>query len=81
MSWSLPAALIWLVAANVTAMFPSRDHHWKNAYRLIALALPLAAWLAYAEGPWWTLAFLIAAGSILRWPLIYLGRWIRQRIS
>jgi hypothetical protein len=81
MSLALPAALIWLVAANLLAMFPSRDHHWKNAYRLIALAVPLAVWLGVEAGPWWTLAFVVAAGSLLRWPLIHLWRWLKARLS
>lgn len=81
MSWALPAALLWLLAANLLAMLPARDNHWRRAYVLIALALPLSLWLAVQAGPWWTLAFLIAAASILRWPLIYLWRWIKARMS
>lgn len=80
MSWSLPLALLWLIAANVIAMFPSRDHHWRTAYGLIAIGLPLLVWLAVEHGPWWGLIFLIAAGSVLRWPVVYLGRWLRRLI-
>jgi hypothetical protein len=80
---SLPAvaALIWLIAANLIGMLPSRDHHWRNAYALIAVGLPILVWLVYAKGVMWGLAFLIAAGSVLRWPLIYLMRWIRRRFA
>lgn len=80
MSWSLPLALLWLIAANVIAMFPSRDHHWRTAYGLIAIGLPLLVWLTVEHGPWWGLIFLIAAGSVLRWPVVYLGRWLRRLI-
>lgn len=80
MSWSLPLALMWLITANVIAMFPSRDHHWRTAYGLIALGIPLLIWLAVEQGPWWALIFLIAAGSVLRWPVVYLGRWLRRLI-
>ena len=78
---SLVAGLIWLVVANLTGMLPSKDHHWRNAYGLIAVGLPLLLWLTFDNGPWWGLAFLIAAGSVLRWPLRYLWRWIRARMS
>ena len=78
---SLVAGLIWLVVANLTGMLPSKDHHWRNAYGLIAVGLPLLLWLTFDNGPWWGLAFLIAAGSVLRWPLLYLWRWIRARVG
>ncbi len=80
MNMSLVAALIWLIAANVIGMLPSRDHHWRNAYLLIAVAVPILVWLAFAKGALWALAFLLAAGSVLRWPVIYLWRWIKRRI-
>ncbi len=78
---SLVAGLIWLVAANLIGMLPSKDHHWRNAYGLIAVGVPLLVWLTYENGPWWSLAFLIAAASVLRWPLLYLWRWIRARVG
>ncbi|GLS88308.1 hypothetical protein GCM10010873_32820 [Cypionkella aquatica] len=78
---SLVAALIWLVVANVTGMLPSKDYHWRNAYRLIAVGLPLLVWLIYENGPWWGLVFAVAAGSVLRWPLRYLWRWVRARVG
>lgn len=74
------AALIWLVLANVIGMLPSRDKHWRNAYILIAAGVPVLIWLALTAGPWWAFAYLIAAGSVLRWPLIYLTRWLKQRL-
>ena len=80
MSWSFPLALMWLITANVIAMFPSRDHHWRTAYGLIAIGIPLLIWLGIEQGPWWALLFLIAAGSVLRWPVVYLGRWLRRLI-
>jgi hypothetical protein len=44
MSGSLAVAFLWLVLANVIAMFPSRDHHWRSAYALIAIGVPLLGW-------------------------------------
>ena len=76
---SLIAACLWLIAANLRAMFPSRDHLWRFAYVMIALAIPVVIWLYMEQGIWITLIFLIAAASLLRWPLIYLWRWLRTR--
>jgi hypothetical protein len=77
----LPLALcfVWLIAANVIAMFPSRDYHWRAAYGLIAVGVPLLGWATYEAGPIIGLALLAAGASILRWPLVYLWRWLRQR--
>ncbi|MEY1555998.1 DUF2484 family protein [Yoonia sp. R2331] len=72
--------LIWLVAANLLGMIPSRDNHWRRAYVLIALGVPLLGWITLEFGPWIGLAFLAAGSSVLRWPLIYLGRWLRARL-
>jgi Protein of unknown function (DUF2484) len=77
----IPLALsfVWLIVANVLAMLPSRDHHWRNAYVLIALGIPLLGWATYAHGPYVGLALLAAGASVLRWPLIYLWRWVRRQ--
>ncbi len=73
----LIAACLWLITANVIAMFPSRDHHWTNAYRLIALGLPILAFLVWQNGPLVGFFFLIAGASVLRWPVWYLWKWIK----
>lgn len=81
MSAPLILACLWLVTANVLAMIPSRDHHWTRAYVLIALGVPLLGWLAWANGPWIALLFLAAGMSVLRWPVIYLARWVRRKFG
>lgn len=78
---AMVAALSWLIAANLTAMLPSKDHHWSNAYKLIVVGLPILIWVALSNGMLWAAAFLVAAGSVLRWPVLYLWRWIRGRIG
>lgn len=75
---SLIVVAIWLLGANVVAMFPSKDHHWKFAYGMIALGVPLLGWVTYENGPWIGLIALAAGASVLRWPLIYLTRWVRR---
>ncbi len=81
MSWSLVFALIWLIAANMLAMLPSRDNHWRRAYVLIAIGIPLLGWLTWENGPWIGLVALAAGVSILRWPVRYAGRWMRRRLG
>ena len=77
---SVLCALVWLIVANLKAMLPSRDAHWRFAYAMIALGLPLIVWVAIEAGPWVALALLVAAGSVLRYPLLHAGRWLQARV-
>ena len=78
MTVSLILALGWLVLANLLALLPSRDNHWRRAYLLIAIGVPLLGFVTYQNGPLVGLVFLAAGASILRWPVIYLWRWLRR---
>ncbi len=78
MTLSLTLALVWLVLANILALIPSRDNHWSRAYMLIALGVPLLGYVTYENGPWVGLLLLAAGTSVLRWPVIYLARWLRR---
>jgi hypothetical protein len=77
----LALCLVWLIAANVIAMFPSRDRHWRAAYVLIAIGVPLLGWTTYEAGPYVGLALLAAGASILRWPVVFFWRWLRGRLG
>ncbi|MBE1282673.1 MAG: DUF2484 family protein [Rhodobacteraceae bacterium] len=77
MSFSLILACLWAVAANVLAMTPSRDNHWTRAYALIAVGIPILGYVTYENGPWVGIVVLLAGMSVLRWPVIYLSRWLR----
>ena len=77
MSLSLILACLWGLAANVLAMLPSRDNYWARAYVLIALGIPLLGFVTYQNGPIMGFLVLLAGMSVLRWPVIYLMRWIR----
>ncbi len=81
MSPSLVLAFLWIVLANVIAMFPSRRNHWPAAYGLTVIGVPLLGWVTYQNGPFVGLLALVAGASILRWPLIRLGRRMRRRRS
>ncbi|MFN4193494.1 MAG: DUF2484 family protein [Tabrizicola sp.] len=80
---TLPLALClgWLVVANLVAMLPSRDHHWRAAYVLIALGVPLLGWMTWVAGPLAGLLLLAAGASVLRWPVIFLWRWLRRQLG
>ncbi|GIT87023.1 MULTISPECIES: DUF2484 family protein [Roseobacter] len=79
MSISLTLAALWAVLANILAMTPSRDHHWRNAYMLIAVGIPIVGYVTSQHGPWVGMLILGAGMSVLRWPVIYFGRWIKRR--
>lgn len=78
MTLSLTLAALWALVANVLAVLPSKDSHWRRAYALIAVGIPILGFVVYENGPWWGLGVLCAAMSVLRWPLVYLGRWLRS---
>ncbi len=81
MSLSLILVCVWLLAANVLAMVPSKDQHWTRAYFLIAVGVPLLIWVIYQNGLIIGLLALAAGMSVLRWPVRYLWRWVRRHIS
>jgi Protein of unknown function (DUF2484) len=77
----LALCLVWLIAANVIGMFPSRDLHWRAAYGMIAIGVPLLGWVTWESGPVVGLLLLAAGASILRWPVVYLWRWLRRQMG
>jgi len=81
MSISLTLACLWALIANVLAMTPSRDYHWRNAYVLIAVGIPILGYVVVQHGPWVGLLVLAGGCSVLRWPVIYLGRWLRRNMN
>lgn len=81
MTVSLTLALVWLVAANLIGMVPSKKKHWPQAYVLIALGLPLLGWVFWENGWIAGALVLIAACSILRWPVRFFVRWLRRAMS
>jgi len=80
MTWSLTLACLWAVIANLIAMTPSKDNHWRNAYILIGIGIPILGFVTIQHGPWLAMVVLVAGGWMLRWPVIYLVRWIRRVI-
>ena len=81
MSLSLILACCWAIIANVIAMTPSKDHHWRNAYILIAVGIPIVGYVTVQHGPWVGLLVLAGGCSVLRWPVIYLMSWLRRGMT
>ena len=79
MTFSLVLACLWLIAANVIGLIPSKHKHWPQAYVMIAIGLPILAYVVWESGVMYGALVLIAAMSILRWPVVYLMRWVRGR--
>ena len=71
-------ACLWCIAANFAAMVPSRRSHWPAAFVLLASGIPILIWLYFENGPWFALIFLAAGVSMLRWPVLYLVRWLKR---
>ncbi len=81
MSISLVLACVWALVANVLVMTPSKDYHWRNAYILIGIGISLLGFVTWQNGPLVGLVVLVAAMSVLRWPVVYLSRWIKSRVK
>ncbi|MEP0964422.1 MAG: DUF2484 family protein [Roseobacter sp.] len=79
MTLSLILAALWALGANLLAMTPSRDHHWRNAYLLVTIGIPIVGFVTWQHGPWIGMLIMAAGMSVLRWPVIYLGRWIKRK--
>jgi Protein of unknown function (DUF2484) len=78
MTPSLTAAALWALIANLIALMPSRRGHWPAAWVLIATGIPIAGWVTRAHGPLVGILVLAAGASVLRWPVIYLWRWLKR---
>ncbi len=78
---SLVLAGLWVVTAQIIAFLPSRDSHWRAAYFLIAAGLPILWYVWKEQGAFVAALVLVAAMSILRYPVLYLYRWVRRVLS
>ena len=76
----LIAAALWALVANLIAMTPSKRGHWPAAWALIATGVPILGWVTYLHGPLVGLIVLAAGASVLRWPAIYLWRWLKRAV-
>jgi hypothetical protein len=75
MTLSLVLACVWALLATAIAVLPRRTH-WPGAVGLIATGIPLVGYVTWENGPFLGLLVLAAGVSVLRWPLLFLGRWV-----
>ncbi len=75
---SMICAFVWLVVANLRAMFPSKDNLWGFAYVMIGIGIPIVIGVAIQNSIWLAVIFFCMGAWILRWPVIYLWRWIKK---
>ena len=76
MSAALICGCLWVLLATVTAMLRMRHQMWPGLV-LLATAPVLLVWIAMTHGWIWLVPALLAFGSMMRNPLIYL--WKRAR--
>lgn len=69
---------LWVVLAFVMAAFPSSDNHWRRAYVLIAVGMPMLFWITWRDGFLMGVLALIVGGLVLRWPVYFLWRRFSQ---
>ncbi|WP_106743850.1 DUF2484 family protein [Yoonia maritima] len=81
MTASLWFGCLWIVLAFVLQSIPSSDNHWRRAYVLIALGIPLLIWIVVQNGAMVGTVFAIAQGSVLRWPIYYSYKWVRHKFD
>lgn len=72
---------LWVVLAFIMAAFPSRDNHWRRAYILTGIGLPLLIWITWQHGALLGLIGVVIGGLVLRWPVYFLWRWIRRKAA
>ncbi|GHE02790.1 hypothetical protein U879_18085 [Defluviimonas sp. 20V17] len=70
--------MIWVVVAACVAALPRRFHPW-GAIPLLITALPLVVLIYRSSGVLFGLVAVAVLVSVLRYPLLYLGRrmWLR----
>jgi hypothetical protein len=72
---------LWVVLAFVMAAVPSTDNHWRRAYVLMAIGAPLLIWITWQHGVVMGVFGLAVGGLVLRWPVYFLWRWVKQRMG
>ena len=72
---------LWVVLAFALSALPSRDNHWRRAYVLMGLGIPLLVWLFWYEGPAMGLIGLAVGASVLRWPVYFAWQWVKKRLG
>lgn len=78
---SFVLACLWVVLAAILAALPSRDNHWRHAYALTAIGIPLLGYVAWQNGPLWGLIAFATGALILRHPLRHAAARLWRKLS
>jgi hypothetical protein len=78
---ALIALCLWVVVAWVLMLVLTPRQSWPAAYGLIAVGVPLVMWIGWTRGAGWAVIGLLVMALVLRWPLIYLWRWLKGKLS
>lgn len=74
------ALCLWVIVAWVLSLVLTAKQSWPAAYVLIAAGVPIL-WLLWVQiAPWAALGGFVVGCVVLRWPVIYLGRWIKRKV-
>lgn len=73
------AACLWVVLAWVLSVVLTARQSWPAAYGLIAVGVPIALWLGWTFGIGAGVLAVLVGCLVLRWPVIYAGRWIKRK--
>ena len=69
---------LWVVLAFAMAALPSNDNHWRRAYVLIAVGVPLLIWIAWNDGILMGAIALLVGGLVLRWPVYFFWQRVKK---
>ncbi|WP_375254876.1 DUF2484 family protein [Yoonia sp.] len=72
---------LWVVLAFILSVIPSTDNHWRRAYVLMAIGVPVLIWVTWQNGVMMGLLGLLVGGLVLRWPVYFLWRWLQERLK
>ncbi len=73
-------AAAWIGMGTVIALSP-KQFIPPGAFLLMLLLIPLVPYLWIAGNPFLCVMFLGGVASFLRWPIVYLGRFIRAKMN
>lgn len=78
---ALIALCLWVVVAWVLMLMLTARQSWPAAYVLIAVGVPIVIWVGWTMGAGWAGLGAGVMALVLRWPLIYLWRWLKGKLT
>ncbi|SDZ12205.1 Protein of unknown function [Jannaschia faecimaris] len=77
---ALIAICLWVVSAWLLMVSLTAKQSWPAAYGLIAVGVPIVIWLGWSMGWLWAAGGVAVMMLVLRWPLIYSVRWLKEKL-